>query len=771
MFNRFFILIVLLLLGSCKNSSIIKTSHGIIANISTGDAKNRKIEITILSPTVIKVATGKNDSILKSPSLIAAASIEEDVKFNVQEKNEYVEIVTDSLIVKLNLLSGNICYMDLSENLLLRENGKKIVQYHNDVVGNQNSIKQHFDWPKEEMLYGLGQHNQQDLSIRGKKITLEQLNTKVSIPVILSTEGYGIYWDNYSKSVFDDSVDNSYIASEIGDKIQYYFVKGTCFDQIINDLRRLTGKAPMVPRWVLGYIQSRNRYKSETELMNVVKRHRQLKIPLDAIILDYMHWGDAGFGSMTFDSVDFPNPNNMIHQLHENYNTKLIVSVWPSFQKDIPNWKLFNQDSLLLDLDLGRFGQVHDAFNPAAGKLYFDLVKKSYIDRGVDGIWFDATEPEKIDKYAKTSSYLGPTAKYLNLYSYFDMKNIYEPLKEVSENRVVILTRSAFLGQQKFGTIVWSGDIGTDFNTLKKQIPTGLNFCMTGIPYWNTDIGGYTGGDPNDPDYQEVFVRWFQYGSFTPFFRAHGRRHPMETRSGENEIWSYGPKNQEILTRYVNLRYRLLPYIYTLSHRVSNEGYTMMRSLIFDFMADKNTHKINDQFMFGDNILVCPVVEAGAEKRDVYLPKGVQWFDFWTGEKYDGGKIIEANAPLETIPLYIKAGSIIPMGDIMQYSTERFNDQIELRIYGDRDAVFNLYEDENDNYNYKNGKFSLIPIRYSADNNSIVIGPTKGEFEGMLRERVINIVKVKEKYGDGIEAADNFVNVPYNGEQIKINIE
>ncbi|WP_303318063.1 TIM-barrel domain-containing protein [Flavivirga abyssicola] len=763
--NFIFILSLLFITYSCDKPKIIHNDNGVVVDFSKTDnfPKGIKTSINVLSPTIIKITTGKTDSILNIPSLIVNEFVKKPVDFNIKETSQYLEVSTDSLIVKLNLANGAINFTDKNKTVLLTESGKEISPFKNQIVGQQNSIKQNFSFSKNEVLYGLGQQNKNTLNIRGQKFILDQQNTKISVPVILSTKGYGLYWDNYSRSTFDDTSDTTYIASEIGDKIQYYFIKGTRLDHVISGLRDLTGTAPMVPKWALGYVQSRNRYKNREILMDVVKKQRELNIPLDVIILDYLHWGDSGFGSMIFDPVDFPNPEEMIQELHDKYHCKIITSVWPSLKKNIPNWKLFKKDDLLLDLDLGVFGQVHDAFNPEAGQLYYDLVKKSYIDKGIDGIWFDATEPEKLEKFEKTQCYLGPTAKFLNLFSYFDMKNVYERQRETAKNRIVNLTRSGFLGQQKFGSILWSGDIGIDFKTLKEQIPTGLNLCMTGIPYWNTDIGGYLGGDPNDPKYQEVFTRWFQYGTFTPFFRAHGRREPIKTRDGENELWSYGTKNQEILKKYVNLRYQLLPYIYTISHKVSTEGYTMMRALAFDFMDDKNVHEINDQFMFGNCIMVCPVLEENATKRSIYLPKGSKWYNFWTNEVYEGGQTIETECPIETIPLFIKGGSILPMGEIMQYANEKPNTEIELKIYPDTDATFLLYEDENDNYNYLDGKFTQIPISYSKQDQTLKIGPTKGEFDNMLTKRNFNVTIIGKQNGDKI-------TIPYNGTEINYKL-
>lgn len=765
--NLFLFFTVFLMANAYANGQYKKTEQGVTTVLQNGEL----IRIDLLSPTIVKIAVAKNDSLLNVPSLIAKESPIGKSVFSIREIGNKLEVKTDSLNVILDKQSGNIEYKDLSGNLLMSESARIIEPYQNNIVGKQYRIQQNFKWAKDEILYGLGQHELKELNMRNHKIILTQQNTRISVPVILSTKGYGLYWDNYSRTIFNDVGDTSNISSDVADKIQYYFIKGSKFDQIIASLRALTGESPMPPRWAFGYFQSRNRYQNRKDLMDVVKNQRELNIPLDAIILDYLHWGKAGFGSMVFDSIDFPDAQGMIKELHDKYNCKLIVSVWPSFKKNTPNWNLLNQNRLLLDLDLGGFGQVYDAFNPKAGELYWSMVKKNYWDKGVDGIWFDATEPEQIHLYEKTQCYLGPTAKYLNLFSYFDMKNVYESQLKMDTNRVFILTRSSFLGQQKYGTVSWSGDVGTDFKTLKEQITSGLNFCMTGIPYWNTDIGGYLGGDVKDPKYQEVFVRWFQYGAFTPMFRAHGRREPFDSRNGKNELWSYGKENQKILTEYVNLRYRLLPYIYSLSHKVSAEAYTMMRSLAFDFLADKNVYEISDQFMFGESFMVCPVLEKGAVSRNVYLPKNTNWFDFGDGKVYRGGQTIKVDAPIERMPLFVKAGSIIPMAEMMQYSSEKRLNKMELRIYPGADGAFSLYEDEGDNYNYTKGMFTQIPFSYSHKTKTLTIGEIQGSFSGMLKERTFDIVLVNEKSGTGVQQGSNVKQtVEYKGAEIKIKL-
>jgi alpha-D-xyloside xylohydrolase len=760
-----FLLIFHVVFSGCSKIQVTKTEKGLIIAFPDGIKGNyqHKMALELISPEIVKIAVSTSDSCLNAPSLVVTENFGEKATFSVTEKTGRVELSTDSLLVSVELPSGKISFHDRRNRLLLSATGSEILPFKNEFAGKQNHIVQHFDWQPGEALFGLGQHRHGQLNLRGLKIELVQENIEVAVPFLLSTNGYGLLWDNYSRTVFNDFADSSYFWSDIGDKIQYYFIKGKNFDELVARNRELTGEAPMYPRWALGYMQSRNRYRSEAELMGVVKKQRGLKIPLDVIILDYYHWGNHGFGSFVFDEKDFQEPEKMIKTLHEKYNCKLLVSAWPSFTPKTKNWELMNEKGYLLDVMASFNSQVYDAYHPAAGKLYYDLLKDAYLDKGVDGWWFDATEPENRRALYKSRCYLGDAARYMNIYSYFGMKNVYENQLKDSDKRIFILTRSGFTGQQKFGTTVWSGDIETNFAELKKQIPAGLNFCMSGIPYWTTDIGGYKGGNPADPAYQEVFTRWFQYGAFCPVFRAHGRRYPGD-RTGPNEMWSFGTEKQKILTDYINLRYRLLPYIYSLSALVTSDGFTIMRGLPFDFINDPRVYNIMDQFMFGKDFLVCPVTEAGATSRPVYLPEGCRWFDFRTGKEFNGGQEITADSPIETMPLFVKAGSIIPMGPVVQYSTEKPADPIELRVYPGADASFTLYEDENDNFNYRNGKYQKITFRYNDSEKTLTISKPEGSFPGSLVRRTFHVVKV----GEGSDTAPQTVDYP--GEEMVVKL-
>ncbi len=758
-------LVLFVFFSGCSKIKVMKTEKGLMIEFPDGKIGNQghKMMLEVISPEIVKIVISPSDSVLNAPSMVVTQIFGENPTFSVTEITDRVELSTDSLLVSVELPSGKISFYDRNNKLLLLATGSEMISFEDEFVGKQNHIVQHFEWQPGEALFGLGQHRHGQLNLRGLKIELVQENIEVAVPFLLSTNGYGLLWDNYSRTVFNDSADCSYFRSDIGDKIHYYFIKGKNFDELVARNRELTGEAPLYPRWALGYMQSRNRYRSEAELTGVVKKQRELKIPVDVIILDYYHWGTNGFGSFVFDEKDFPAPETMIKTLHEKYNCKLLVSAWPSFTPKTKNWELLNEKGYLLNVMASFNSQVYDAYNPAAGKLYYDLLKEAYLDKGVDGWWFDATEPENRSALYKSKCYLGDAARYMNIYSYFGMKNVYENQLKDSDKRIFILTRSGFTGQQKFGTTVWSGDIETNFAELKKQIPAGLNFCMSGIPYWTTDIGGYKGGNPADPAYQEVFTRWFQYGAFCPVFRAHGRRYPGD-RTGPNEMWSFGAEKQKILTDYIHLRYRLLPYIYSLSSQVSFNGFTIMRGLPFDFMNDPNVYNITDQFMFGKDFLVCPVTEAGATSRSVYLPEGCRWFDFRTGKEFDGGQEITADAPIETMPLFVKAGSIIPMGPVVQYSTEKPADPVELRIYPGADASFTLYEDENDNFNYRNGLYQKITFRYNDSEKTLTISSPEGSFPGSLSQRTFHVVKV------GMVSDNAPQTVHYSGEEIIVEL-
>jgi len=450
-----------------------------------------------------------------------------------------------------------------------------------------------------------------------------------------------------------------------------------------------------------------------------------------------------------------------------------MISVWPFFERGSEVYDQMDRRGWFIDrTKVAGFHPegmaVYDASNAEARSFYWQLMNKALFQIGIDAWWLDTVEPETEGREENIQLHnriaIGSGARFVNLYPLLTTGGVYEGQRAASDKkRVFILSRSAFAGSQRNSVAAWSGDVNSDFESYRRQIPAGLNFSLSGVPYWTTDIGGFTSGNPDDPAYRELFVRWFQYGTFCPIFRVHGTR-----TNDRNELWSYGQEAQAILAGFDRLRYRLMPYIYSLAWKTTSEGYTPMRPLVMDFPADARVLNIGDQFMFGTAVLVNPVTEQGAVKRHLYLPNGV-WYDFWTGKRLEGGQAIDAEAPLSRLPLYVRAGSILPMGPDVEYAAEKPADPIELRIYRGGDAGFALYEDENDGYDYEKGIYSLIPIRWDDSKQILTIGERKGKFPGMMENRTFRIVFAREGQGEGINPAgqpDRIVQ--YSGKQVEI---
>jgi alpha-D-xyloside xylohydrolase len=476
-------------------------------------------------------------------------------------------------------------------------------------------------------------------------------------------------------------------------------------------------------------------------------------------------------GSFEF-SDQYPDPKGMIDDLHANH-FHLMFSVWPYFYPGSAVYTEMDKKGFFIDrtrtADFHPAGSaLYDATNPEARKYYWSLIDKSLFEIGADAWWQDTTEPEtehREDSVMVTNHvFAGNGARYANIFPLLTTKAVYEGQRAASDQkRVFILSRSAFAGSQRNSVAVWSGDVNSDWESLRRQIPAGLNYSLSGLPYWTTDIGGFTSANPNDPSYRELFVRWFQFGTFCPILRVHGTR-----STDQNELWSYGPEAQKILTSYDTLRYELMPYIYSLAWKTTNEAYTPMRPLVMDFRTDVRAQNIGDQFLFGPSILVNPVTEPDATTRHLYLPKA-QWYDFWTGKVLDGGRAIDAPVTLDRIPLYVRAGSILPMGPDMEYATEKPADPIELRIYRGADASFTLYEDENDTYNYEKGAYSTIPIEWNEAAQTLTVGDRQGSFPGMRNSRQFKVVFVAETHGTGIGAAVKpDCEVAYAGQSVTV---
>jgi alpha-D-xyloside xylohydrolase len=604
-----------------------------------------------------------------------------------------------------------------------------------------------------EGFYGLGQHQAGVWNYRGETVDLSQENTEIAIPLLVSTNGYGIFWNNPSRSVVNNRfVHWLYMSGEVADRVDYYFIYGPDADQVIGRYRELTGEVPLFGRWAYGFWQCKNKYQSQAEIEGVAAKYRALHIPVDNIVQDWFWW--VTMGEMKW-NPNYPDPQGMINKLHDEH-FHLMVSVWPYFRPGSATYDEFDKNGWFVA-------------NPDARARYWANINTALFQKGVDAWWLDTDEPETEGQQdnilVNHKLHIGSGARYANIYPLFHTEGVSEGQQKASDKkRVFILSRSAYTGTQRLGVTAWSGDVLSNWVTFARQIPAGLNYSISGMPYWTTDIGGFiSGGNLNDPKFRELFVRWFQFGAFSPIFRVHGTRNP-----DENELWSYGSDAQKILVDYDNLRYRLLPYIYSEAWQVTSKHGTLMRPLVMDWRNDVEAQNTGDEYLFGPAILVSPVTTQGATSRSVYLPKAT-WYDFWTGANIDGGKRIEADAPLAKMPLYVRAGSIIPMGPTMEWSTEKSADPIEIRVYPGADGDFTFYEDENDNYNYVKGQHATIQLHWDDAAKTLSFGAREGSFPGMLEKHTFNVSVVGEGNGVGIsDGAGKARAVIYKGDKVVV---
>ncbi len=784
-----FFLLCLTTIGALRGQSYERMENGIsLLPLNSNETGVKKLIIQVLSDDIIQIVRTPAESDPVPTSLVTDGFKPSEIRFTVGEQGPEIRFNAGKLTVLVDSRSGRIVILDAKNEIVFREGSGRIVPA---VVSGEkvSHIRQAFQWLEGEALYGLGQHQEGIFNWRGHYVEMFQYNMRAVVPFLLSTNGYGILWDNCSYTRFNDTSAGSYLWSEAGDAISYCFIYGPEPDAVIRNYRKLTGNSPLFPKWAYGYIQSKERYQSQQEILDIAREYRERRIPMDAVVLDWQYWDDGMWGQKSFNKDRFPDPEVMLRTLHADHNAHFMISIWPKMSNGSSDYnEMIKNQGFLYP---GGQDPFYDAFNPEARRLYWEQANRGLFSKGVDAWWCDASEPEldgwdlNNDSFrTKMKPAIGSGARYMNAYSLMHAKGIYENQRRVtSEKRVVNLTRSAFTGQQKYAAITWSGDITADWNVFKNQIPAGLNFCMSGIPYWTTDIGaffvqssragglgrggwfrnGRFDGGIADDGYKELYVRWFQFGAFCPIFRAHGTDFPREIwRFGEPGQWAY-----DALLKFDNLRYRLMPYIYSTAWKVTDEGYTMMRGLAMDFGQDPHVFSIDDQFMFGPSMLVNPVTQPGVTYRPVYLPLDADWYNFWTGKKYSGGQTFPVPVPLHEMPLFVRAGSIVPMGPFIQYAAESA-DPIELRIYPGANGDFTLYEDENDNYNYENGVYSTIRMKWEDQASKLTIGERKGGFPGMLKNRTFHIVLVGERRGTGVGVTPNADRtVSYSGgEQI-----
>jgi alpha-D-xyloside xylohydrolase len=746
-------------------ASVKKQADGVVLTMKSGT-----LRLLICSDSIVRVTYAAGSIISETHQYAVSKQSWPASQWTLESGDDDLKLTTSRMKVAVTKKDGAISFADVSGKELFKDydrtltpvevNGEKT--YHSEMFSNL--------WASTEAFYGLGQHQAGVWNYHGESVDLSQANTNISVPMFLSSNGYGIFWNNSSRSRFNNRFPHElYLSSEVADTVDYYFLYGPEFDKIIAGYREMTGAAPMFGKWAYGFWQCKNKYESQAEVLGVAHKYRELHIPVDNIVQDWFWWNIMG--EPVFNK-NYPDPKGMIDDLHKN-NFHVMFSFWPYFRPGSPVYDEMDKRGYFVDkTKVSGFhpaGQaLYGAFNPAARDYYWKLIDKGLFHIGADAWWLDTDEPEtegrETNILVTNKVALGSGARYANLYPLMTTSAVYEGQRKTSEQkRVFILSRSAFAGAQRNSIAAWSGDVESNWLSFARQIPAGLNFELSGLPYWTTDIGGFIIGDPDDPAYRELFVRWFEYGTFCPIFRLHGTR-----TTNQNELWSYGPEAQTILTSYDRLRYRLMPYIYSLAWKTTSEGYTPMRALAMDFRTDTRALNIGDQFMFGPALLVNPVTEPGASSRRVYLP-AAKWYDFWTGHAADRGGMVETAAPLDRIPLFVRGGSIVPIGPDMEYAAEKPADPIELRVYPGANANFTLYEDENDNYNYEKGARATIRLDWDDAARKLTIGERQGKFPGMLETRTFRVVFVSDNHGVGIEpTAQPDKIVEYSGKLVAV---
>ena len=787
-----------------------KTSSGIKTTVNAVD-----IEVQFFAPAVARVIKSPEGVAYEKQSLSVIAKPEK-VSFKVDIQDNKIVLNTSELSVSVDTGTGIVSYFSKDgKSLLAEKSGMQFIDF-DDAGTKTYQVYQPFILDREEAIYGLGQLQNGKMIQRNMTKNLIQGNVEDVSPFFQSTKGYGVFWDNYSPTLFTDNEVETSFRSEVGDCVDYYFMYGKNADGVIAQVRSLTGQAPMFPLWTYGYWQSKERYKSQKEVVDVVRKYRELGIPLDGIIQDWQYWGhNYLWNAMDFQNPTFNNPQKMIEDVHA-MNAHMAISIWSSFGPmtkpyreldkkgmlfNFTTWPQSGLESWPPNMEYPSGVRVYDAYNPEARDIYWKYLNDGIFKLGMDAWWMDSTEPDHLDwkpEDMDTKTYLGSFRKVRNAYPLMTVGGVYDHQRAVtSDKRVFILTRSGFLGQQRYGVNVWSGDVASTWESFRNQIPAGLNFSLCGMPHWNSDIGGFFAGHYNkswnddsaskNPLYQELYVRWLQFGTFNPMMRSHGT-------DVYREIYKFGKKGEPVydaIEKMIGLRYSLLPYIYSTSWEVSNRQSSFMRALMMDFVDDRKVWDINDEYMFGKSILVAPIAHAqytpeavvkvseeegwnrdGAKKTktdvavdfmetkstNIYLPAGTLWYDFWTNEKHEGGKEITKETTLDVIPLYVKAGSIIPVGPQVQYATEKPWDHLELKVYAGANGNFILYEDEFDNYNYEKGAYTEIPISWNNASRKLTIGARKGAYEGMLKNRKFTVT-----LQDGTQK-----NVDYNGKAISV---
>lgn len=896
-----------------------------------------QVNVTFIRENVVCISAAPGRELPQEDWISVLPNIRKPVVLKKTETSKKRTISSSRLTVRMEKGSGILSFLSDGRKLL-SEDGRDFPPV-DGYDGKFCAPEQRFRIPSSDALYGLGQHQQGVMNWRGHEVLLRQTNTGSGLPFLVSTGGWAILWDSPSVTRFKEKAGTMSFQAEAGECVRYVLIAGNDIDELIRGYRILTGAAPMFPKWACGYWQSKERYESGKELLDVVARFREDKFPLDAIVQDWQYWGDnSHWNAMDFLKPGFKRFSGTIQKLHKQ-NAKVMISIWPCFGSKTEAFEEMDRHGHLYpqhELGWPMWARFYDPFHPEARHLYWERLRKKLWASGLDSWWMDATEPEIFGEEAKTiQTALGPGIRWFNAYPLMTTRGVYEGQRsETDAKRVCILTRSGWAGQQRYGTVVWSGDISATWEVYKRQIAAGVNFSMAGIPWWASDIGGfftmdglhdgfvaeYPGGYRNE-DYRELYTRWFQFGAFSPVFRSHGTDTPREPwRFGEP-----GTKYYDSLLRFARLRYRLLPYLYSLTWKVTSEGASIMRGLVMDFPKDRKVHGIADQFLYGKEFLVNPVVlplytrgdyggdvitgdcltgldgvkkggmkaeyfsdltfgnkvaeatkvlpdfgkdhrpppkcprksfsirwighlvppdtgvyeltvsseadtrlivggrvcidrksgsdtspscsvdlrkgekvtlvlemarardssicnlrwrkpsargwEEPEKVRSVYLPVGAEWIDFWTGQRFSGGQTVSAAAPIQEMPLFVRTGSILPLGPVVEHSSGGDPEEIEIRIYPGADGSFDLYEDAGDGYAYERGVFSLIRFRWDDENKRLTVLERTGSFPGMRNTRTFRIVLVRPERGAGPDRTPSSdAVIRYSGAEIRKTI-
>ena len=742
------------------------------------------VKIEFFTPSIVHIVKGQ-----PTKSLVITA------------KPEQVEVIhqgntwkSSELIVKYDPDMMSFTFCTAKGRVLLREQGWSTIRQNLE----EFKVSQTFLLDKDEAIYGLGTIQNGKMNRRGEHKRMEQSNLEDFQNVLQSVKGWGLYWENYSPTQFDDDANGMTFTSEAGSGIDYYFMYGGSADGVIAQMRHLSGDVPMFPLWTYGFWQSKERYKSAAETESIVDQYRALQVPLDGIIQDWQYWGSNYlWNAMDFLSEEFTTGPQLIQNVHAKH-AHFMISIWASFGPQTQQFRELNEKGLLLPIetwpqsglshiwpprmDYPSGVKVYDAFSPVARDIYWKHLKRLY-DYGTDAWWMDSTDPDFFNP--RESDYAHPVTggtwrQLRNAFPLETVRGVYQAQRREGENkRVFIMTRSAFAGQQHYGSNMWSGDVNSSWDMLRKQVPAGLSFSLTGDPNFNTDIGGFfcnayntrgPGSAPKNPQFQELYVRWMQYGLFCPVFRSHGADAPRE-------IWQFGKKGEPVydaIEKQIRLRYRLIPYLYSTAWQVTSNNESYLRPLFSDFAQDRRVWDIADEFMFGRSILAAPILdpqyseekivrtdamtgwdrkkESGDSSQETvvdwketktttkYLPKGATWYDFWTNKAYKGGQTITLETTFDRVPMFVRAGSILPLGPEMQYVGEKSWDDLEIRVYPGADGSFTLYEDEGDNYNYEKGYYATITFQWNDRSSQLTIGTRQGGYKGMILDRKFTIV-------------------------------